>query len=50
MVKLSDFGFVKSLNEKDDDTAECLIKPMPVRWMSCEAIRDRVFSTWSDVV
>ncbi|KAK7080793.1 hypothetical protein SK128_024462, partial [Halocaridina rubra] len=48
VVKISDFGLSRDMYKKDvymkkgDDL-------MPIKWMSIEAIRDRIFSTQSDV-
>ncbi|CAL4098108.1 unnamed protein product, partial [Meganyctiphanes norvegica] len=48
VVKISDFGLSRDIYKKDvymkkgDDL-------LPIKWMSIEAIRDRIFSTQSDI-
>ena len=50
MVKISDFGLTKNLQEidyyniKDDQNA------MPIRWMSLEALQQNIYSKQSNVV
>ncbi|XP_050697126.1 uncharacterized protein LOC126985784 [Eriocheir sinensis] len=48
LVKISDFGLAKDIykynNYKKDKNS-----PLPVKWMSVEALRDGLFSTQSDV-
>ncbi|KAF5277868.1 hypothetical protein FQA39_LY06020 [Lamprigera yunnana] len=48
IVKICDFGLAKSVYKSDNykKTGE---GPLPVKWMAVESIRDRVFSTQSDV-
>lgn len=48
-VKICDFGLSKMLYKSDNymKTSRGLL--LPLRWMSIESIRDRVFSTQSDV-
>ncbi|XP_046744273.1 vascular endothelial growth factor receptor kdr-like, partial [Diprion similis] len=48
VAKICDFGLSKSLREEENqkNTESC---PLPVKWMAIESLRDRVFSTKSDV-
>ncbi|KAF2903029.1 hypothetical protein ILUMI_03161 [Ignelater luminosus] len=48
IVKICDFGLAKSMY-KDDNYKKKGDAPLPVKWMAIESIRDRVFSTQSDV-
>uniref|UniRef100_A0A1B6CIS1 Receptor protein-tyrosine kinase n=1 Tax=Clastoptera arizonana TaxID=38151 RepID=A0A1B6CIS1_9HEMI len=48
IVKICDFGFSKSMY-KDQSYHKKGEGLLPVKWMSVEAIRDRVFSTQSDI-
>ncbi|XP_072392187.1 vascular endothelial growth factor receptor 1-like [Diabrotica undecimpunctata] len=48
IVKICDFGLAKSMY-KNDNYKKCGNTPLPVKWMAIESIRDRVFSTQSDV-
>ncbi|XP_063227857.1 vascular endothelial growth factor receptor 1-like isoform X2 [Bacillus rossius redtenbacheri] len=48
IVKICDFGLAKSMY-KSDNYKKKGDSPLPVKWMAIEAIRDRVFSTQSDV-
>ena len=50
MVKIADFGLTKGLYERDYYTKAKSSKPLPIRWMSTEAIQYGSFSTKSDVV
>ncbi|KAL3265635.1 hypothetical protein HHI36_009840 [Cryptolaemus montrouzieri] len=48
IVKICDFGLAKSMynNENYKKKSD---GPLPIKWMAIESIRDRVFSTQSDV-
>ncbi|KAK9873019.1 hypothetical protein WA026_020752 [Henosepilachna vigintioctopunctata] len=48
VVKICDFGLAKSMY-KNDNYKKNSDGPLPVKWMAIESIRDRVFSTQSDV-
>ncbi|XP_046425146.1 uncharacterized protein LOC124182235 isoform X2 [Neodiprion fabricii] len=48
VVKICDFGLSKSLRE-EQNFANNERGPLPVKWMAIESLRDRVFSTKSDV-
>lgn len=48
VVKICDFGLARSMYKDDNyqKKENCLL---PVKWMAIESMRDRVFSTQSDV-
>ncbi|XP_021928983.1 vascular endothelial growth factor receptor 2-like isoform X4 [Zootermopsis nevadensis] len=48
VVKICDFGLAKSMY-KSDNYRKKGDGPLPVKWMAVESIRDRIFSTQSDV-
>ncbi|GJQ81452.1 Pvr [Trypoxylus dichotomus] len=48
IVKICDFGLAKSMY-KSDNYKKKGDGPLPIKWMSIESIRDKVFSTQSDV-
>ncbi|XP_068082704.1 vascular endothelial growth factor receptor 2 [Anabrus simplex] len=48
IVKICDFGLAKSMY-KSDNYKKKGDGPLPIKWMAVESIRDRVFSTQSDV-
>ncbi|XP_046746923.1 vascular endothelial growth factor receptor 3-like [Diprion similis] len=48
VVKICDFGLSKSLRDEENLTNN-EGGPLPVKWMAIESLRDRVFSTKSDV-
>ncbi|ROT71986.1 PDGF- and VEGF-receptor related, isoform G [Penaeus vannamei] len=48
VVKISDFGLAKDIY-KDENYRKSKNAPLPVKWMSVEALRDGIFSTQSDV-
>ncbi|XP_031339412.1 vascular endothelial growth factor receptor 1-like isoform X2 [Photinus pyralis] len=48
IVKICDFGLAKSMY-KSDNYKKKGDGPLPVKWMAVESIRDRVFSTQSDI-
>ena len=50
MVKVSDFGLTKDVDKRDYYRVETKSKPLPIRWMSLEAIQCGFFSSKSDVV
>ena len=49
MVKVSDFGLAKELNETDYVMHD-KSKQLPIRWMSVEAMEKGIFTIKSDVV
>ncbi|XP_012285918.1 vascular endothelial growth factor receptor 1 isoform X2 [Orussus abietinus] len=48
VVKICDFGLAKTMY-KDDNYKKKGDGPLPIKWMAIESIRDRVFSTQSDI-
>ncbi|XP_011698334.1 PREDICTED: vascular endothelial growth factor receptor 1 isoform X2 [Wasmannia auropunctata] len=48
IVKICDFGLAKTMY-KDGNYKKKGDGPVPIKWMAIESIRDRVFSTQSDV-
>ncbi|KAF7266631.1 hypothetical protein GWI33_020129 [Rhynchophorus ferrugineus] len=48
VVKICDFGLAKSMYN-DNNYKKKGNSPLPIKWMAIESIRDRVFSTQSDV-
>jgi len=48
VVKICDFGLAKSMY-KDDNYKKKGDGPLPIKWMAIESIRDRIFSTQSDI-
>ncbi|XP_066150406.1 vascular endothelial growth factor receptor 1-like isoform X2 [Euwallacea fornicatus] len=48
VVKICDFGLAKTMYN-DDNYKKKGSGPVPIKWMAVESIRDRVFSTQSDV-
>ena len=49
MAKVSDFGLIKVVHEKDYYQEEESIS-LPIRWMSMESMQCCVFTTQTDVV
>ena len=49
-MKIADFGLARDLNEEEYTYVSKKQRPMPVRWMAPEAIKDYKFTTKSDVV
>ena len=50
LVKVSDFGLTKDVHERDYYIVGDKCNPLPIRWMSLEAIQYSVFSTKNDIV
>ena len=48
VVKICDFGLAKDMY-KTDNYRKKTDGPLPIKWMAIESLRDRVFSTQSDV-
>ncbi|KAH1027651.1 vascular endothelial growth factor receptor 1 isoform X2 [Dendroctonus ponderosae] len=48
VVKICDFGLAKTMYN-DNNYKKKGNNPMPIKWMAIESLRDRVFSTQSDV-
>ena len=48
VVKICDFGLAKDIY-KTDNYRKKTDGPLPIKWMAVESLRDRVFSTQSDV-
>jgi len=48
IVKICDFGLAKTMY-KDGNYKKKGDGPVPIKWMAIESIRDRVFSTQSDI-
>ena len=50
MVKIADFGLMRSLHEEEYYKIEEKQRELPIRWMSLEAIEESVFTLKNDVV
>ena len=50
MVKISEFGLAKDLNESECYKIEDRRKELPVKWMSIEAVEESIFTLANDVV
>ena len=50
MVKVSDFGLTRNINEISDYKIQDKQKDLPIRWMSIESITEGIFTMQSDVV
>ena len=50
MIKVSDFGLARNVEEKNYFKTDDQSKELPVRWMSIEAIETGILTTQSDVV
>lgn len=50
LVKVSDFGLSRKLEEEDMHEEHDSGIARPIRWMAIESIRDAVYSTSTDVV
>ncbi|XP_034181640.2 PDGF- and VEGF-receptor related isoform X1 [Osmia lignaria lignaria] len=48
VVKICDFGLAKTMY-KDNNYKKKGDGPLPIKWMAIESIRDRIFSTQSDI-
>nr|XP_012229232.1 PREDICTED: vascular endothelial growth factor receptor kdr-like isoform X1 [Linepithema humile] len=48
IVKICDFGLAKNMY-KDGNYKKKGDAPLPIKWMAIESIRDRIFSTQSDI-
>ena len=48
MVKICDFGLAKDIY-KTNNYHKKSDGPLPVKWLAVECLRDRIFSTQSDV-
>ncbi|XP_076382488.1 vascular endothelial growth factor receptor 1 isoform X2 [Megalopta genalis] len=48
VVKICDFGLAKSMYKEEiyEKKSDC---PLPIKWLSIETMRDRIFSTQSDI-
>ncbi|XP_050544021.1 vascular endothelial growth factor receptor 1 isoform X2 [Daktulosphaira vitifoliae] len=49
IVKICDFGFAKTMYNSENYKKKSAKDLLPVKWMAIESLRDRVFSTQSDV-
>ena len=49
-MKVADFGMSKDIYEKGYYQQTDRDKPLPLRWMSLESLREGVYNTQSDVV
>ncbi|XP_046564501.1 tyrosine kinase receptor Cad96Ca-like [Haliotis rubra] len=50
VCKVSDFGLARQLSDTNEDAYETKSEgPLPIRWMAPESLKDRLFSTKSDV-
>ncbi|XP_050420983.1 vascular endothelial growth factor receptor 1 isoform X2 [Adelges cooleyi] len=49
IVKICDFGFAKTMYNEENYKKKSAKDLLPVKWMAIESLRDRVFSTQSDV-
>lgn len=50
MVKIADFGMSRDVYEKDYYTMDNMNKPLPMKWMAVESLREGRFTSKSDVV
>jgi len=49
MVKIADFGMSRDVYEKDYYTMDNMNKPLPMKWMAVESLREGRFTSKSDV-
>ena len=49
-VKVADFGLAQYLDEQNQYKIKTSRKALPIKWMSLEAIVEKVFSVESDIV
>ena len=50
IVKVADFGMCREVEENEYYKMNSMNKPLPVRWLSVEALKHGKFSHESDVV
>ena len=50
IVKIADFGMSRDVYEKDYYTMGNMNKPLPMKWMAVESLKEGKYTTKSDVV
>jgi hypothetical protein len=50
IVKIADFGLARDMYEADYYRIKDSTRPLPIKWMAVEALKDLKFTTKSDVV
>ena len=50
IVKVSDFGLARSVDETSHHEIQDKCKDLPIRWMGIESIKEGIFTMHSDVV
>ena len=50
VVKIADFGMSRDVYDKDYYQMETAGKPLPIKWMALESLKEGRFSSKSDVV
>lgn len=50
IVKVADFGMSRDIYEKDYYVTDNMNKPLPIKWMSVESLREGRYTSKSDVV
>ena len=50
MVKIADFGMSRDVYEKDYYTMDNMNKPLPMKWMAVESLKEGRYTSKSDVV
>ena len=50
LVKIADFGMSRDIYEKDYYKMEDQTKPVPMKWMALESLKEGKYTTNSDVV
>ena len=50
IVKIADFGMSRDVYEKDYYTMHNMNKPLPMKWMAVESLKEGRYTSKSDVV